>query len=140
MYMSDIMHNSASYDEISDIVRKFCADRLYEAERALRPWIDGSFGDVQPGHVTGYVTVLRELARLYNSHKPPRPDDDLLPRAAVEQMLAAAQLEAQQRVDEAVAATELRVRMELESARANSIEAAKSTALAKLQQLQTRGQ
>lgn len=133
------MRNNDNYDEISDIVRKFCAERFYELERSLRPWIDGSFGDIQPGHVNGYVAVLRELARLYNSHKPPRPDDELLPRAAVEQMLAAAQLEAQQRMDEAVAAAELRVRLELESARALSIEAAKSTALAKLQELQTRG-
>jgi len=137
--MNDVARNNSNYDEISDIVRKFCADRLYELERSLRPWIDGSFGEIQPGHLNGYVAVLRELAKLYNSHKPPRPDDELLPRAAVEQMLEAVRLEAAVQLQEAVTAAELRVRLELESARVQSIEAAKSTALAKLQQLQTRG-
>lgn len=137
--MNDMVRsNKDNYDELSDIVRKFCADRLYDLERGLRPYIDGSFGEIQPGHLSGYVSVLRELAKLYNAHKPPRPDDELLPRAAVEAMLHAAQLEAQARMEEAVAAAQEQVRRELLEARTVSIEAAKSTALAKLQELKVR--
>lgn len=138
--MSDIMRNTEDYDNISDAVRRFCAERLYECEKALRPWIDGSFGDITPGHVNGYVSILRELGRLYQTHKPPRQDDSMLPKAQVEQMLAAAQLEAEARIEAAVLEAEQRVRVELAASSAKSIESAKTTALTKLQMLRERAQ
>lgn len=133
-----MVHNRQNYDEISEIVRKFCAERLYETERALRPWINGDFGDINPGHVTSYIGILRELARLYNAHKPPRQDEQLLSAAEVAQMLEAAQREAEARVEAAVLEAELRVRQELEAASTKSIESAKTAALTKLQMLQER--
>lgn len=136
--MSDIMRNTDNHDDISDAVRRFCAERLYELERSLRPWIDGSFGDINPGHVGGYVSVLRELGRLYQTHQPPRLDDSMLPRKQVEQMLQAAQLEAEARIEAAVREAEERVRMEIAASSAKSIESAKQTALTKLQMLQER--
>jgi hypothetical protein len=135
--MSDLIHNPNNYDEISDIVRKFCADRLYDLERSLRPWIDGSFGDISPAHITGYVSVLRELGRLYEAQKRPRQDQGLSLKE-VEAMLQAAREEADARIQAAVVETELRVRQELEAAATKSIESAKQTALAKLTQLQQR--
>lgn len=136
--MSELLRNTDNYDEISDVVRRFCAERFYELERSLRPWIDGSFGDITPGHVNGYVAVLRELGRLYEAQKRPRATDDMLPRAAVEQMLEAVRQEADARIEAAVVEAELRVRRELETAATKSIESAKNTALAKLLQLRER--
>lgn len=136
--MSDLIHNIENYDDLSDAVRRFCAEQLYGAERSLRPWINGSFGDINPGHMSAYVTILRELARLYQAHKPPRQDDDAIPAAQVQQLLETAQREAEARIEAAVLETELRVRMELEASSAKSIESAKQTALMKLQQLQER--
>lgn len=132
------MRNIDDHDEISNVVRGFIAERLYELERALRPWINGEFGDIAPGHLSGYVSVLRELGRLYQTHKPPRRDDDAVPAAQVAQMLAAVQQEAQMRLEAAVAEAELRVRLELEASRTMSIESARQTALTKLQMLRER--
>lgn len=137
MSMSDLV--PLDYDTISDNVRRFCAERLYELERGLRPWVDGSFGDISPPHVTGYVTVLRELGRLYEAHKRPRQDEGV-PMKQVEAMLAAAAVEADARMQAAVAEAEARVRHELEASQTRSIESAKQTAMTKLLQLQTRGQ
>lgn len=137
--MSELIHNIENYDEISDAVRRFCAEQLYNAERALRPWVNGDFGDITPAHMSAYVTVLRELARLYNAHKPPRPDGQLLDAAEVAKMLAAAQQEAEARIEAAVVEAELRVRAELQAASAKSIETSKTAALTKLQQLRERG-
>lgn len=139
MSMSEVQRNTDNYDDISDYVRRFCAEKLYELEKALRPWIDGSFGDISPPHVTGYVSVIKELGRLYGVTRPPRPTDDMLPREAVEQMLEAVRMESDARIQAAVAETELRVRLELQASTAKSIESAKQTALTKLEQLQTRG-
>lgn len=136
--MSELTHNIENYDEISDIVRRFCAEQLYEAERSLRPWINGSFGDINPGHMSAYISILRELARLYNAHKPPRPDGQLLDAAEVAKMLETAQREAEARIQAAVLETEQRIRHELAAASAKSIESAKTAALTKLQELQER--
>lgn len=134
--MSDLV--PLDYDTISDNVRRFCAERFYELERSLRPWIDGSFGDISPAHISGYVSVLRELGRLYEAQKRPRTDEGQLSVKQVEAMLAAAREEADARIAAAVLETELRVRHELETAQTKSIESARETALAKLTQLQQR--
>lgn len=138
MYMSDLI--PLNYDDISDNVRRFCAERLYELERSLRPWIDGSFGDVSPPHVTAYVTTLRELGRLYEAHKRPRRDDEAIPMKQVEAMLQAEREAADARMTEAVTLARMQLRLELEAAREVSLETAKQTALSKLTQLQQRGQ
>lgn len=136
--MSDVMRNIDDYDQLSDMVRRFCSERLYEAERSLRPWINGSFGDINPGHMSAYVTILRELGRLYGAHKPPRRDEDTLTAVQVQKLLEDERARMTEALEAAVAETELRVRLELEAAATKSIESAKSTAIAKLTQLQKR--
>lgn len=137
--MSELQPGPRSFDDISDYVRRFCAERLYELEKSLRPWIDGSFGDISPAHLHAYVGVLRELGRLYEAHKRPRTDEGV-PLAQVEAMLQREREAADARMAEAVAEAEARVRVELESSQVRSIEAAKQTALTKLQLLRERAQ
>lgn len=137
--MSELLPGPRSYDDISDYVRRFCAERLYELEKSLRPWIDGSFGDISPAHLHGYTTVLRELGRLYEAHKRPRQDEGV-PLAQVEAMLQREREAAEARMAEAVAAAEARVRVELAASETKSIETAKQTALTKLQMLRERAQ
>lgn len=134
-YMSDLV--PSNYDDISNRVRLFCAERLYELERGLRPWIDGSFGEVSPAHVTVYLGTLRELGRLYEAQKRPRMDEGV-PMKQVEQMLEAARIDAEARTQAAVLEAETRVRLELEARTAKSIEAAKHAALTKLELLRER--
>jgi hypothetical protein len=126
------------YDNISNRVRQFCSERLYELERSLRPYVNGSFGEVLPGHLNGYLGVLKELGNLYQAHKRPRQDDELIPAAKVALLLEQAEARMQAAVAAAVAETEARMRGELEAAQQLSIESAKMTVMTRLTQLQDR--
>jgi hypothetical protein len=131
--------NQDDYDAISDTVRRFCAERLYELERSLRPLVDGSFGEVVPGHLTGYLTVLRDLARLYEANKRPHEAQATIPVAKVQEMLAGMEAEFEVRLLVAVSEAETRARMEAASGQQLGIEAAKAAVLTRLQQLEGRG-
>jgi hypothetical protein len=137
MSMTALLPNKDNYDEISDIVRRFCTERLYELEKTLRPYIDGSFGEVSPPHTNSYIVLLRELARLYEAHKRPKQDDSI-PTRQVEAMLEQLRQEADARMQAAVVEAEQRVRAELQAASTKSIESAKQAALTKLTELQNR--
>jgi hypothetical protein len=127
-----------NFDNVSDNVRHFCAQRLYELEQGLRPWVDGSFGEILPGHLNGYLGVLKELANLYEAHKRPRRDEELVPAAKVAALLAEAEARMQAAVAVAIEETEARLRQELESGVKLSIEQAKTTVLSRLSVLQER--
>lgn len=135
----DLVHNS-DYDNISNNVRRFCAERLYELERAMRPWVDGSFGEIQPGHLNGYVATLKELANLYEAHKRPHEEAGMVSAARVEALLAEAEARTQVAVAAAVAETEARMRAQLAVEEKLSIETAKTTVLSTLSRLQERVQ
>lgn len=125
-----------SYDNVTENVRRFCAERLYELERGLRPFVDGTFGDILPGHLSGYLGVVKELANLYEAHKRPRAEQDVVSASKVAALLAEAEARMQAAVQAAVAETEIRVRRELASGEKLSIETAKTTVLSRLSQLQ----
>jgi hypothetical protein len=135
--MSSVQNNvdTVDYDALSEGVRRFCAERLYELERSLRPMVDGSFGEVLPGHLNGYLTAIRALGKLYQTDKPPRDVANLVPMVKVQELLARMEAAHDQAVREAVAATESRVRRELANGAVLSIQAAKETVSAKLAEL-----
>lgn len=126
-----------NYDTISDHVRRFCATQLMELAGNLKPYLTGDYGDIQPGHVTAYVTCIKELGRLYETHKRPRDTDAFVPAAQVAKMLEAAEARIQQAVQDAITETELRVRAELEASETKSLESSRSTVLSRLDQMRT---
>lgn len=123
------------YDNISESVRTFCAERFYELERSLRPLVDGTFGEVLPGHLNAYLGCLKELGRLYQTHKPPRALQDLVPMAKVQELLAGMSAQHERDVEQAVALAEARVRAELKSGEKLSIQSAKATVMTRLEVL-----
>ncbi len=127
------------YGDVAEGVRRFCAERLYELERALRPLVDNSFGEVLPGHLAGYVATIRTLGKLYQLDKAPRELEQTVPLAKVQQLLAGMKEQHDRDLADAVAAAEARVRAELDSGQQLSIESAKSTVLAQLDKLAARG-
>jgi hypothetical protein len=127
-----------NYDDIAEGVRHFCAERLYELEKSLRPLVDGSFGDVVPGHLTGYLNTLRQLGKLYQVEAPPRALRDLVPMDKVQEIIAGIRAEHERVLAIAVAEAEARVRMELTSGQKLSVQAAKATVETKLLQLASR--
>jgi hypothetical protein len=136
--MDMLPRDTIDYDAVSDQVRRFCAERLYELERGLRPLVDGSFGEILPGHLNGYLTCLKELGKLYEVHKRPHELSQLVPMAKVEAVIAGIREQHERELVEAVAAAEERARIELASGQQLSIKAAKSTVLARLHDLERR--
>jgi hypothetical protein len=137
--MSDMIPAAKpSFDDTSELVRRFCAERLYALEQSLRPWVDGSFGDILPAHVTNYISTLKELASLYEAHKRPRPDDELIPAAQMQQRLDEQQRMLELERDAAVAEAEQRVRRELEAGQRLRLEEARDTVSSRLLALQQR--
>lgn len=65
-------------DEFADLsmsVRMFCAGELEAVVCALRPYVDGSFGEILPGHVAAFTSVVKELGRLFQANRPPAVGD-----------------------------------------------------------------
>jgi hypothetical protein len=127
------------YNTISDSVRRFCTERYFELERALRPLVDGSFGEIAPAHLVGYLGVLKQLTALYQANKPPIDQQNLISMDKVQEIIARMNEQHEQAIMEAVSQAEARVRTEIASGSKLSIEAAKTTVLSKLSMLEGRG-
>lgn len=104
--MSDLVA-ADSYEQIQDSLRPWLAQRLKGMYEALEPFVNGSYGEVIPGHAAAAVAVLRELGRLYRVQDPPAP-----------QLVGVSEAEVQVRILEAVAAARIeweQQRLELEA-------------------------
>ena len=130
--------DTVNYDDVAEGVRRFCAERLYELEKSLRPLVDGSFGDVLPGHLTGYLNTIRQLGKLYQTERPPRALQDLVPMDKVQEILARMEAEHERVLTLAVAEAEARVRREITSGQQLSVQAAKATVETRLLELESR--
>jgi hypothetical protein len=138
--MDMMRRDSLDYTDIRESVRTFCAEKYYELERTLRPLVDGSFGEVLPGHLAAYLATVRQLGRLYQAEKPPADLDNLVPLAKVQEILAGMQARHEEEVSRAVAEAEARVRKEVASGEQMSISAAKDLVSGRLDELAQRVQ
>lgn len=137
--MSDMLRvDKVDYDDVAEGVRRFCAERLYELEKTLRPLVDNTFGEVLPGHLAGYLALIRQLGGLYQTHKPPRELQNTVPMTKVQELLARMEVAKELEIQAAVAAAEARVRSELESGSKRSVLQAQATVSAKLLELEAR--
>jgi hypothetical protein len=86
----DLVTTRQDYDGISWSTRMHLAQRMGWLMELLEPYLDGSFGDVQPGMVQAYVKVAHELGSLFESHKRPyeKPEARGIPVERVQQLLA----------------------------------------------------
>lgn len=60
------------FDDLSAQMRMANTQRLKAVLDSLEPYVDGSFGSINPGHVTAYVRTVVELGKLWNAYSPPR--------------------------------------------------------------------
>jgi hypothetical protein len=134
----ELEKTTVDYDDISEGVRRFAAERYYDLERSLRPLVDNTFGEILPGHVAAYIACLKELGRLYQTHKPPRALQNLVPMDKVQQILAGMRAQQERELGEAVALAEARVRAELSHGQQLSITAARAQVLEKLDRVAQR--
>jgi len=130
--------DTVNYEDVAEGVRRFCAERLHELEKSLRPLVDGSFGEVVPGHLAGYLSAIRQLGKLYQVEKPPRSLENMIPMVKVQEILAGIRAEHERELAAAVAAAEARVRMELAAGNTVTIQAAKATVSSRLLELEGR--
>lgn len=130
--------DEVNYDDISNTVRGFIAERLHELEKTLRPLIDNSFGDINPGHLAAYLAALRQLGKLYQVEKPPRDLEAFWPVSKVQELVAGMEQRRDAEVAAAVAEAETRIRAEIMLGSQKSITAAKATVSSKLLELEKR--
>jgi len=121
-----------NYDDISNQVRQLIAQKYVALEATLHPYISGDYGDPVPGHLQAYITLLKELGRLYEVQKRPREEGSSIPAAQVAQMLEAAQERQELAVAAAVEAARLELRRELEEAKVVDLEDARNKVIARL--------
>jgi len=137
MNMPDTV-DTVDYDDIAEGVRRFCAERLHDLEKGLRPLVDGTFGEVLPGHLAGYIAAIRQLGKLYQVEKPPRALQNLVAVDKVEQLLARMREQHQQEMAREIQAAEARVRAELASGQHTTVREARTRVAARLAELEAR--
>lgn len=126
------------YDDVAEGVRRFCAERLYELEKSLRPLADGTFGEVLPGHLAGYLSLIKQIGALYQTHKPPRELQNTMPTSRVQELFARMEERHRLEVAAAVAEAENRVRAQIALGSSKTVDQAKHTVFSKLAELEGR--
>lgn len=139
----ELVTTREDYDSISWSTRMFVAREMHLLLQELKPYVDGSLGEVAAGHVQAFVRVAHELAALFEGHKRPFEEKEAgIPAARVEQMLADQEarfeLQLEQAVRTAEAAVELRVRAEVAAVERLSLEQGRDAVLRQLQQVASR--
>lgn len=158
-YMIDngnVVHVPQDYDQVSDNVRIFSAQRLTELIRTVQPHVAEALSDPQglhdlePGRILAHValtklqiTLIKELGALYRVTAEPRKDEEQsIPAVKVEAMLQQAQDAAEARIAAAVEAAAVEARrqvlQELSLREQLSLEAARTRVAASLQRLRER--
>lgn len=95
-----------SHDDVTEQVRRYSAMKLRQLLEDLAPYVDGSADDVSPAHGQLFLAAIKELGRLYQTHRPPK--------APTGQMFTAEEMA--QRLELVAAETEARVRAETAAA------------------------
>jgi hypothetical protein len=139
----ELLPVSKDYDQVSEHVRTFSANALYEMIAGLRPYVSealsdpGGIHDVEPSRLVAYTQLLKlqsslikDLGLLYRVQDRPMPEgEEQIPASAVARILAEAQAAAAAELEAAVAATEARIRADVETRTRLSLEAAKEQVL-----------
>lgn len=123
------------YDKISMEVRRFCAQKLITLEQTLVAYVNGDYGDVTPGHLNAYITLIKELGRLYKAQATPRDPEATMPLSKVQALLEAAEARTEQAVAAAVQATEARITAQLELQATDDMQQARTQVLQRLGQV-----
>lgn len=155
-HIMDMVHVPQDYDQVSENVRIFSAQRFTELIQQLQPHVAEALADPQglhdlePGRILAHValtklqvTLIKELGALYRVQQEPRREDEAaIPAAKVEQMLLTAQLEAEARiaaaVEQAAADARAAVVAELSQREQLSLEQARTRVAASLERLKQR--
>lgn len=87
--MSDLVRMSPEdFEALGHQMRLANTQRIKAVLDHLEPYVDNTFGQINPGHVTAYLRAVKELGLLWGSYAPPRPatgvDED---KAAREELM-----------------------------------------------------
>lgn len=93
--MSDLVRMSPEdFEHAKEQVRMTLTAKYKQVLDSLEPYVDGSFGSIQPAHVTAYLKAGRELGLLWKSYDPPQAAQDESGGADEELMVLSARQEA----------------------------------------------
>lgn len=144
----DMLPVTADYDQISDRMRQFAAQRLMETIESMRPAVEDAFTDqihdIEPARIQAHVavlklwsTLLQQLGALYRvTDRPVQHTDEMMPLAAVQQLLEEQQARTEEAVAAAAAAALEQGRLEARTAEVVSLDAARERVTRQLRQLQ----
>lgn len=152
----DLVHTPQDYDQVSENVRIFSAQRFTELIRTLQPHVAEALADpdglhdMEPGRILAHValtklqvTLIKELGALYRVQQEPRRDEEQsIPASRVEAMLLQAQEAAEARIAAAVAEAAEQARRDvleqLSQREQLSLEQARTRVAASLERLKQR--
>lgn len=68
--------------KLQDAIRAHNTQEIQEILRTIKPWIDGSFGPVNPRMIEVYFKGLAEIAKLYRVYDPipPKAEEEVQSR------------------------------------------------------------
>lgn len=69
--------------QLAELVRQQSTQRVQTLVESLQPYVDGSFGQINPGHVKVYLDCLRELGRLWRVYARPEPVPEVVDEVAI---------------------------------------------------------
>jgi hypothetical protein len=95
--MSDLVRMSPEdFEHAKEQVRMTLTAKYKQVLDSLEPYVDGSFGSIQPAHVTAYLKAGRELGLLWKSYDQPAgveevkgPDEELMVLSARQEAVLA---------------------------------------------------
>jgi len=84
------------FEHAKEQVRMTLTAKYKQVLDSLEPYVDGSFGSIQPAHVTAYLKAARELGLLWKSYDQPGhaeevkgPDEELMVLSARQEAVLA---------------------------------------------------
>ena len=70
--MTDLVRMTPEdFEALGHQMRLANTQRLKAILDSLEPYVDGSFGSINPGHVTAYVRTVNELGKLWHAYDRP---------------------------------------------------------------------
>lgn len=75
--MSDMVRlTPEQHEELAQQMRLANTARIKGVIDSLEPYVDGSAGAINPGHVTAYLKAVRELGLLWHAYDKPAGSDE----------------------------------------------------------------
>ena len=145
----ELLPVTQDYDQVSEHVRTFSANALYEMIAGLRPYVAEALGDpggihdTEPSRLVAYTQLLKlqsslikDLGALYRVGDRPMPQgEESIPASTVARILEEQAALHAQELEQTIRDVETRTRLDVETRQQLSLEAAREQVLGQVARL-----